>query len=199
SLHDARPIFYKGKFKLRMHERYGTFSMDEFSTYIFKENETKTNNIRVNKERPYYIGILIFLISVVFYLLDFDYAIHFFVVGYIVLVIGQITMSGRVPSIGHRPLTLKLTKDSVYLGKERLEIKNKKDVEITLVGYHGQGINQRTAFYQAHNGNDNLMRIKYGDKITELKFVLESEAHKDKLIKFCKENGFGILERKRAI
>jgi len=165
--------------------------MDEFSTYIFKENEVMTNNERVRKERPYYIGILIFLVSVVLYLLDLDYAIHFFVVGYIVLFIGQITMSGRVPSIGHRPLTLKLTKDSIYLGKERLEI-NKEDVNIRIVGYKGQGINQRTAFYQAHSGNDNLMKIKYGDKVTELKFVLESETHKDNLIRFCKENGFRI-------
>jgi hypothetical protein len=166
--------------------------LDEFSTYIFKENEIKTNNVRVNRERPYYIGILIFLISVVLYLLDFDYAIHFFVIGYIVLVIGQVTMSGRVPSIGHRPVTLKLTKDSVYIGKERLEIKNKEDVDIRIIGYKGQGINQRTAFYQAHNGNDNLMKIKYGDKVTEFKFVLDSETHKDKLVRFCEQNGFEI-------
>ncbi len=166
--------------------------MDEFSTYIFKENEIKTNNVKVSKERPYYIGILIFLISIVLYLLDFDYAIHFFVVGYITLFIGQFTMSGRVPSVGHKPLTLKLTKDSIYLGKERLEIKNKKDIDIRIIGYMGQGINQPTAFYRAHNGNDNLMRIKYGDKVTELKFVLESETHKDKLVKFCNDNGYNI-------
>jgi hypothetical protein len=166
--------------------------MDEFSTYIFKENEIKTNNIKVNKERPYYIGVLIFLISIVLYLLDFDYAIHFFIVGYIVLVIGQITMSGRVPSIGHRPVTLKLTKDSIYIGKERLQIKTKEDVDIKIVGYKGQGINQRTAFYQAHNGNDNLMKFRYGNKVTEFKFVLESETQKDKLVKFCEENGFKI-------
>jgi hypothetical protein len=166
--------------------------MDEFSTYTFKENEVMTNNERVKKERPYYIGVLIFLISAVLYLLDFDYSIHFLIVGYIVLVIGQITMSGRVPSIGHRPLTLKLTKDSIYLGKERLEIENKNDVDIRIVGYKGQGINQQTAFYQAHSGNDNLMKINYGDKVTELKFVLESETHKDNLIRFCKENGFKI-------
>lgn len=166
--------------------------MDEFSTYIFKENEVKTNNVRVNKERPYYIGILFSLISFVLYLLDFDYAIHFFVVSYIVLVVGQITMSGRVPSIGHRPLTLKLTKDSVFIGKERLEFKNKEDVDIRILGYKRQGINQRTALYQAHNGNDNLIRIRYNEKVTEFKFVLESETHKDKLVKFCKENGFKI-------
>jgi hypothetical protein len=166
--------------------------MDEFSTYIFKENEIKTNNIRVNKERPYYIGILILLLSVVLYLLDFDFAIYLFVVGYIVLVIGQITISGRVPSIGHRPVTLKLTKDSIYIGKEKLEIKSKGDVEIRIVGYKGQGINQRRAFYQAHNGNDNLIKIKYGNKVAEFKFVLESETHRDRLIKFCEENGFKI-------
>lgn len=166
--------------------------MNEFSTYIFKENELKSNNKRVNKGRPYYIGISLFLVSVVLYLLDFNYAIHLFVVGYIVVLIGQITLSGQVPSIGHRPLTLKLTKDSIYLGKERLKIKNKKDVDIRIVGYKGQGVIQQRAIYQSHNGNDNLMKIRCGDKVTEFKFVLASEAHKDQLIEFCKMNGFQI-------
>jgi len=105
-------------------------------------------------------------------------------------------MSGRLPSIGHRPLSLKLTQDSISIGKEKLEIKDKKDVQILIVGYQGQPINQRTAFYQAHNGNDNLMRIRYGGKVTEFKFVLDSETHKDKLINFCKANGFETLKRK---
>ena len=172
--------------------RYGAFSMDEFSTYIFKENEVKTNNVRVNRERPYYIGISIFLFSVVLYLMDFDYAVHFFVAGYIILVIGQITMSGTLPSVGHRPVTLKLTKDAIYIGKEILEIKNKNDVDIRIVGYQGQLISQRTALYQAHSGNDNLMKLRYGGRITEFKFILESEIHKDKLVNFCKEHGFEI-------
>jgi hypothetical protein len=80
----------------------------------------------------------------------------------------------------------------VYIGKEKLEIKNKEDVDIRIIGYKGQGINQQTAFYQAHNGNDNLMKIKYGDKVTEFKFVLDSETHKDKLVRFCEQNGFEI-------
>jgi len=44
----------------------------------------------------------------------------------------------------------------------------------------------------AHNGNDNQMKVRYGDKVTEFKFVLETETHKDKLIKFCKQNGFEL-------
>lgn len=168
------------------------FPMNEFSTYIFKENEIKTNNLRVNKERPYYIGFLIMLIGIVLYLLDSGYTVHFMAAGYIMLLIGQIIVSGRVPSIGHRPLTLKLRKDSLLIGTERIEIKNRSDVTIRLNGYKGQGINHPLGFYQTYNGNDNLMRIRYGDKEAEFKFVLESETHKDELIKFCKENGFEI-------
>jgi hypothetical protein len=166
--------------------------MDEFSTYIFKENEIKTNNIKVNKERPYYIGILIFLIGAVLYVLDFDYAIHFFVSSYVVLIVGQMAMSGQVPSVGYSPLTLKLTRDSIHIGKEKLEINDKRDVEIRMVGYKGQGIYQQTAYYQVHNGNENVMRISYRGLITEFKFVLESETHKDKLVEFCQEHGFKI-------
>jgi hypothetical protein len=165
--------------------------MEEFSTYIFKENEMKTNNMKVNKERPYYIGIMIFLIAVSLSLMGFYYS-FLFVIGYIVFMIGRITMSGPLSSVGHRPLTLKLTKDSIFIGKKKLEIKNKQDLQITLVGYKGQGISRSAAFYQAHNGNNNLMKFKYGERVTEFKFVLESEAHKDKLIKFCRENGFEI-------
>lgn len=166
--------------------------MDEFSAYIFKENEIKTNNIRVNKERPYYIGVLIFLFSFLLYLLDFEYTAHFLSIGLIGLILGLITMSGRVPSVGYRPATLKLTNKSISIGKETLEIKNKEDIDIRIVGYRGQLVNQRTAFYQIHNGNENLIKVRFGDKVTEFKFVLESEDHKDKLVKFCKHNGFEL-------
>jgi hypothetical protein len=101
-------------------------------------------------------------------------------------------MSGKIPSIGHRPVDLKITPDAIFIEKEKLEIENKEDVKITIVGYKGQWLNQPLALYQAHNGNDNLMKFRFGDKVTEFKFILESEAHKDELIKFCKENGFEI-------
>jgi|GEM_PF-4563264 len=166
--------------------------MQEFTTYVFKENEILTNNIRVKRERPYYIGVLIILISVLLYILDFDYAIPFGLFGALVVFIGKMTMSGRSPSVGHRQLRLRLTADSIYLGNERLEIKSKEDIEITIVGYKGQMINQQIALYQTHNGNDNLMRIKYGEKVSEFKFVLESETHKNQLVRFCEMNGFRI-------
>lgn len=108
------------------------------------------------------------------------------------MAIGKITLSGHRTSIGHRPVSLKLTAESIYIGKERIEIRDKKDIEIRVIGYKGQFIVQQKAFYQTHHGNDNLMRIRFGDKTTEFKFVLESESHKDKLLKFCEENGFRI-------
>lgn len=166
--------------------------MQEFTTYIFKENEVLTNNIKVKRERPYYVGILICLVSVLLYILDIDYAIPFFFFGVVVVFIGKMTMSGRSPSIGHRPLRLRLTPDSIYLGNDRLEIKSKEDIEIRIVGYKGQRIIQQVAYYQTHNGNDNLMRIKYGEKVSEFKFVLESETRKHQLVRFCEMNGFRI-------
>lgn len=172
---------------------------EEFTTYVFKKNEIKSNNLKVLKERPYYIGVLLFLISIVLYLLDIGYAGLFLVVGNILLFIGMATMSGRRPSLGHRPLTLKLTADSVFIGKERLSILNKGDVSIKISGYRGEFINQRVAFYQTHSGNENVLKIKYQGKVVELKFVLMSETHKDQLVSFCQTNGFPIWTRKLRV
>jgi hypothetical protein len=166
--------------------------MEEFSTYIFKENEIKTSNSKVIRERTYYVGILIFLIGVILFLFDLELGKYLMVSGFIIYTIGQIVLSGREPSIGYRPLILKLRRDSVFIGKERVEIKNKSDIEIKVIGYKGQLINQREAFYLTHNGNENLMKVRYGDIVSEFQFVLESEHHKDKLVKFCRENDFEI-------
>lgn len=167
--------------------------MEEFATSIFKENEIKTNNARVVKERPYYIGLLISMIGFILYLFDSKFTIYFLIIGYLIVIIGQIVMSGKIPSIGSRPLNLKLRNDSIIIGNDKLEIKDKNDIEIRIIGYKGQWINQKVALYQFHNGNENQLKIKYNDKETELKFLLDSESHKDKLVRFCSENGYKLI------
>jgi hypothetical protein len=166
--------------------------MKEFSTYIYKENETATHNKNVMRDRPHYIGIIIFLIGVVFYILDFDYVGYFIVIGFLVFMIGQITTSGRLSSVGYRPLTLKLTGDSIFLGADRIELKNKNDIEIQIVSYKGQAKFQTGTIYQEYHGNDNVMRIRHGDKTVELKFILNSERHKDDLVDFCEVHGIKL-------
>lgn len=167
--------------------------MEEFSTIIFKENETKTHNKKIEQERIYIIGILIFLIGTVLYLIDSPYTGKFMFIGIVVITIGQIVLSGRRPSVGEPISNLKIRKDHVLIGDDRIKIKNKEDLRIKLDGYKGQLIAYQTAFFQTHSGNDNIMRIRYGDKVAEFKFVLESEHHKDRLQRFCKENDFKII------
>jgi hypothetical protein len=167
--------------------------MDEFSTFVFKENETKTHNKKVEKERLYIIGTLVLLIGIVLYLIDSPYTRTFMLIGIILFTIGQIVLSGRKPSVGQPIANLKLRKDHVLIGDDKIEIKNKEDIKIKLDGYKGQLIPYQTGFIETHSGNDNIMRIRYGGKEAEFKFVLESEHHKDKLQKFCKENDFNIM------
>jgi hypothetical protein len=168
--------------------------MDEFSTFIFKENELKTNNKRVIKERAYLIGILIGLIGFVLYLLDLEYSTPILLTGVAILTIGRITMSGKDPSIGHRPLELRLKNDLIIIGKEKIEIKDKANILINVIGYRGQGINQRTAFYKTYSGNDNTIRLWYNDKEVLFNFILDSEHQKDKLLNFCETNGFKVQQ-----
>jgi len=167
-------------------------SSTEFSTYVFVENHLKTNDQKVARERPLYIGILIFLIGACLYLLDISFATYFLASGAIVMTIGRITMSGRRASIGHRPLKLRLTPDAIYIGDEKLEIKSKSDVKLRIIGYRSQAIRQRTAYYQTHSGNENEIRIVHQSGVAEFNFILDSERHQDQLLHFCKVNGFNV-------
>lgn len=166
--------------------------MDEFSAFIFKENETKTHNRKVDQERIYIIGTLVFLVGIVLYLIDSPYTGKFMLVGIVVIAIGKIVLSGRRPSVGQPISKLKIRKDYVLIGDDRIEIKKKEDISIKLDGYRGQLITYQTNFIQTYSGNDNILRIRFGDKEVEFKFILESEHHKDKLQKFCIENDFKI-------
>ena len=168
--------------------------MDEFTTYIFKENEIKTNNKRVIKERTFYIGLLIGLFGFVLQLLEIEYSFYLIYIGVITVTIGRIVMSGKDPSIGHRPLELKFGKDYITIGHDKIDIESKFDIQINIIGYRGQGINQRTAFYKMYSGNDNTITLRYKGKEAKFQFVLDSEHHKDKLLKFCEKNGFNVRQ-----
>lgn len=166
--------------------------MNEFSAFIFKQNELKTSNKKVISERAYLIGILITLTGLLLYFLNIEYSIAVLVVGAVITTIGRIVMSGKNPSIGYRPLELKLKNQSLIIGNEEIEIKANADVLIKIAGYKGQLINQRIAFYKKHSGDDNIIKLRHGDMEVEFNFVLESEHHKDKLIAFCENNGFDL-------
>ena len=170
--------------------------MDEFVSTIFKEDPQKTRNLQVSKETTYYVGILIVLIGAVFYILE-EAVIAAFVVlaGFLVFIVGKIIMSGRVPSIGHRPTTFKILKDCIMIGQEKISITPTKDLEVTIVSYAGQGVNQRTAFYQTYAGTNNRIKFRFQNKEIEFNFVLDSEYEKDKLVKFCKEHGIRYVDR----
>ena len=168
--------------------------MDEFTTYIFKENELKTNNERVIQERTFYIGLLIGLVGLVLKLLGIEYASYPIIIGVIIMTIGRIIMSGKDPSIGHRPLELKIRKNSIIIGHENIQIEDKSDIQFNIIGYRGQGINQRIAVYKMYSGNDNTITLKYKDKETRFQFVLNSEDHRDELLEFCKSNGFSVRQ-----
>ena len=169
--------------------------MEEFTTSIFKENELKTKNRKVSRERPFFIGLLITLIGIALNLMDSPYTIHFLLGGTLLMVIGRIVASGKSPSIGHRPLSLRLTKDSVYIGEERLPLEGKENIAIWVDGYKGETISHNSFLDPKASGNDNTMTIKLASKMSEFKFVLESERHRDKLVDYCEANGFEIRGR----
>lgn len=164
--------------------------MEEFKTHIFVENELLTHNKKVLKERTFYIGILILLIALILYQLDSPYTAHFIGTAMVVLFIGRALLSGQTPSVGYVPATLVITKDSVTFGSQTIPLDNKGDIHITIGGYKGQWKMFPIGFFQTSSGNDNIIRIHYGDKNAQLKFILYSQNHKAQLIEFCEEHGF---------
>jgi len=165
--------------------------MEEFRTYIFKENEVKTHNARVIKERVYIIGVLVVLVGIVSSILDLPYTVYFVVAGFVLVMAGRIFLSGKEPSIGHRPVSLTLRPDSILLGTEKIRIADRKDIRITISGYAGEAFYTKTT-YNTHSGNDNFLSFSYQGKTAMLQFVLDSKNHKDQLIQFCQEYGIDI-------
>lgn len=166
--------------------------MDQFTSYVFKENELRTNNAKVTKERTYYLGILIVLVGLAMYYLNIPYGLGISLAGTVVYIIGKFIMSGWVSSIGYRPYSLKIRKESITIGDRTFDVNNTDDVQFKIVGYKGQIILQREAIYKTHSGNENLVMVRYNNLESEFRFVLESEEHKDKLLKFCENTGFSF-------
>lgn len=165
-------------------------TLNEFSSLVFIENKVKTSNAKVLKERPYYISILMLCVSIIFILLDLPWAGGLIIISMTVYYASLFWQSGRKPSIGHHPVDLKLLPDALMLGKERIELKNKRDLRIRIVGYRGQLTGSKIAPFKTHSGNDNVMHLRYANKVTAFNFVLHSEHHKDQLLKFCEAHGF---------
>jgi hypothetical protein len=164
----------------------------EFTSYIFQENTEKTERTRVVRERPLFLGILVTLIGCGMMVLEISFASFVIVSGILVTLAGQFILSGKATSIGHHPKMLRLTKDAVFIGDERIGIFDKNDIEIGIAGFTGLGryLSGSAAIYRTFNGNENTIRIRRDSRIFEAKFVLNSVHHKDKLIAFCKENDF---------
>lgn len=168
--------------------------MTEFKTYLFEENALKTRNKKVSKERLYYIAIVVFLVAVILLILDSPYTGEFLAVAIVLVVIGQIIMSGRIPSVGHRPTTLTISKDFLKIGDNNIVVKGKNDMLVKILGYRRELVPFPTGFYETKSGNENIVRITYKNKQAEFNFVLESEHQRDELLEFCKENGIKYIK-----
>jgi hypothetical protein len=166
--------------------------MDEFSTYVFQPNELKTENKKVLKERTLLFGIFIALTGYTLYLLDVEYGTPVLMIGVFILIAGRIVMSGKEPSVGHRPMELKIRSNSLLIGTTEHPIEDKGRMLINVIGYRGQGMVQRTAFYKTHNGNENTIRLWHDDKELVVNFVLESEHQLHRLKRFCERHGYKL-------
>jgi uncharacterized membrane protein len=169
--------------------------INQFSTFVFEENEVKTKNKKVIRERTFYLGVLTSLVGFLLIELEIEYGGIMIVVGFFLTILGRFIRSGKESSIGHRPLPLLLRRDSFVLGNDEIEIMNKSAVSINVVGYSKEKKYSSSALSASHSGNANTITFPYNGREIILRFVLESERHKEKLLQFCSLNGYEIQKR----
>jgi hypothetical protein len=166
-------------------------SIIEFNSYIYKENKIATRNANVLRMRPTSIAIALLMLAWIFIQLELPRLSAFIVgAGFIMLIISKIVDACERPSVGYRPFKLKLTANAIFIGREKVEVSHPSDLTVRIVGYKGQTADLRGR--TTHNGNENILKIRRGDSVVEMRFVLHSEPHKDQLVAFCKANGFSV-------
>jgi len=167
--------------------------MNEFTTHITNKNKIDFLEIKERKERLFYLGLAIFILGAFMFAEDFEFGIHFCVVGLIIMLVEKLMLARKAVIIKNKPLKLTLTPNSITIGENKFEIKNKNDISIKISGYKGEYVQEGEALYQTQYGNKNELTIKHGDKVSELKFALETAYHKDSLIRFCEDHGFKYI------
>ena len=111
--------------------------MNEFTTHITNKNKIDFLEIKERKERLFYLGLAIFIVGAFMFAEDFEFGIHFCVVGLIIMLVEKLMLARKAAIIKNKPLKLTLTPNSITIGENKFEIKNKNDISIKISGYKG--------------------------------------------------------------
>jgi hypothetical protein len=164
-------------------------SVQEFSSYVYKEDEEKTHARQVLHVRPFYLAILFILAAIVSLRLDVKSAGLIFGIGglglYFFFGIRQFFTGDMEVSVGHAVTRFKINHEGIFMGQQFIPISSISDLNVNINGYKGEPF---SSLY-SKSGKKNLISFKYQDKPTQFLFLLHSLKHKKELIEFCKNTG----------
>ena len=153
-------------------------------SYLFIKDEERTLNNRTRKERTYLVGILIYLVAIVFLILEIaSIAIVCLLFGSILIFIGKFILI-YTPNKGAIPGEFVIDNDDVIILKNRYKIHELKELSFNLVTYEdGPSFNQ----FKKAEGNENEVSFRLKDKLLKMNFYIPTGKHYVDLIDYLEE------------
>ena len=153
-------------------------------SYLFIKDEERTLANRTRRERTYLIGIIIYLVAIVFLILEItSMAIVCFILGSILIFTGKFILI-YTPNKGAIPGEFIIDNNDVIILKNRYKIQELKELSFNLVTYEdGPSFNQ----FKKAEGNENEVSFRLNDKLLKMNFYIPTSRHYIDLIDYLEE------------
>ena len=153
-------------------------------SYLFMKDEERTLSDRKKKERLYLVGIIIFLLGILFLILEIvSMAILCGIMGMIVMYVGQFILI-YAPVKGTLLGEFIIDNDEVVILKSRYKIVEIKDLSFILVTYEDGPLFNK---FKKAEGNENVVSFRLDDKLLTMNFFIRTGKEYIDLIDYLDE------------
>ena len=156
----------------------------KFTTYIVIKDEEGTESRRESRKKTLLIGILLFLIGIVFLVLEYSaIAFAFVTIGSITYSIGQAVLAYTKDKVV-KPSSLLITDTEIIMFNRTFLIDELNDLSFNLCDYDGIPSWNRS---KVPEGNDNEISFLINGKLIKTNFHIPTIRHYIDLIDFLEE------------
>ena len=155
-----------------------------FKSYLFVKDEARTIANRRRKEGTYLFGILLFLIGIVFLILEFTtVAALVGLLGMVLFYTGKFILI-YTPDKGAIPGEFIIDDDQITVLKQPYKIKELENLTFNLVTYDGGPLFNE---FKKAEGHENEVSFKLNGKLLRMQFYIPTSKHYVDLIHFLDE------------
>jgi hypothetical protein len=164
-----------------------------FKSFVFERDKERTEEQETLLQRPVLIGVLLFLISVVFMILELiGLAIFFLLTGVTTYNIAR-WRKFKAKDVGRRPASLEITDEHILLNQEKFNLNELEDLFLEIIDCERE---ISGSMYSMAQGTTNSMSFKFQGKPIHFNFYIGNLRHYNDLIEFCEERGIAHKARK---